>query len=136
MPDIQLIYASTPFGYDIQRLNSILSVARRRNAAEGITGALVCRHDLFLQMLEGAASAVEAAFLRIKRDDRHVDVHRLWIKDCNERLFTQWEMLHDPARSWIWTPKEVEDGAVRKAAPEALLGIFSRIAADPQVGVQ
>ena len=132
MPDIQLIYASTPFGYDIQRLNSILSVARTRNATDGITGALVCRHDLFLQLLEGTASAVEAAFGRIKRDDRHVDICQLWMKDLSKRLFPQWEMLHDPARSWIWTPQEVEDGAILKTAPEAVFNIFSRIAADPQ----
>ncbi len=45
---MQLIYASTPFGFDNTTLNKILSVARRRNAQDQITGALVCRADLYL----------------------------------------------------------------------------------------
>ena len=57
---IQLIYPSTPFGFDNPTLNNILSVARRNNARDGISGALICRADLYLQMLEGPRSAVTA----------------------------------------------------------------------------
>ena len=35
---MQLIYASTPFGFDYPTLNRILSVARRNNARNQITG--------------------------------------------------------------------------------------------------
>ena len=55
MRDTQLIYASRPFGYDDLTLTSILMQARENNARNGITGALICREDVFLQILEGPA---------------------------------------------------------------------------------
>jgi len=57
---IQLVYASKPFGFDTATLNAILSDARRLNPANAITGALICREDLYLQLLEGPEPAVEA----------------------------------------------------------------------------
>ncbi|MEO1331606.1 MAG: BLUF domain-containing protein, partial [Pseudomonadota bacterium] len=48
----QLVYSSQPFGYDDIMLNGILNDARRCNLRDDITGALVCRHDIYLQLLE------------------------------------------------------------------------------------
>ena len=45
MRDMQLIYASRPFGYDDLTLTSILMQARENNARNGITGALICREE-------------------------------------------------------------------------------------------
>ena len=59
---IQLIYASRPFGFDDATLNAILMDARRSNPRHGITGALVCRSDIYLQLLEGPAAAVDSTF--------------------------------------------------------------------------
>ena len=61
MPITQIIYASRPFGFDAALLAGILMDARRCNARDGITGALICRDDLFLQLLEGPEEEVEAA---------------------------------------------------------------------------
>ena len=71
-------------------LNGILSKARSLNALDGITGALICRHDVFLQMLEGPLDRVEATFERIRKDDRHVEVNRLWSAKMENRLFGRW----------------------------------------------
>ncbi|MEQ9057294.1 MAG: hypothetical protein RLO38_21610 [Roseovarius confluentis] len=27
----------------------------------------------------------------------------------HDRMFGDWAMLHDPARSWIWSPAEIAD---------------------------
>ena len=59
---IQLIYASQPFGFDAAMLNGILSDARRCNVRDEVTGALICRADVYLQLLEGPEPAVDAAF--------------------------------------------------------------------------
>ena len=48
MRDMQLIYASRPFGYEDLTLTSNLMQARENNARNGITGALICRDDVFL----------------------------------------------------------------------------------------
>jgi Sensors of blue-light using FAD len=45
---MQLVYASRPFGYDDLTLTGILGQARQNNARNGITGALICREDIFM----------------------------------------------------------------------------------------
>lgn len=126
----QLIYTSRPFGYDSAMLGGILIAARRNNARDGLTGALVCRHDVYLQLLEGPAAAVNAAFARIVRDDRHLDVVELAMSEVPARMFPDWEMLDDPARSWLWSPAEVAAGAVEQAGHAAVVGIFERVAVE------
>ena len=68
------IYSSRPFGFDEGILNGILMDARRANARDNITGALLCRADIYLQWLEGPEEAVRDAIKRIERDDRHLEV--------------------------------------------------------------
>jgi hypothetical protein len=125
---VQIIYSSRPFGFDDALLSGILSDARRNNERDGITGALICRADLYLQLLEGPADAVEAAFARITRDDRHLEVEKRYGAPVAERLFPQWSMRDDPARSWMWTQEQVANGALSSASPLEVLAVFTRLA--------
>jgi hypothetical protein len=127
---IQLIYSSKPFGFDEAALNGILSIARRNNPRDGITGALICRHDLYLQLLEGPQAAVEARYRSIARDDRHLDVVKRVSRPVTERMFPNWAMRDDPARSWMWTVGEIDQGALDRAAPDEFIDVFSRLAAE------
>ncbi len=115
---IRLIYSSTPFGFDTAALNGILVDARRHNDEDAVTGALVCRHDVYMQYLEGPSKAVSAAYSRIARDDRHVNVTLHTKGPIDARLFGEWGMLHDPAHSLIWDAGQVADGALETATPE------------------
>lgn len=125
----QLIYASQPFGFDDAMLNGILSDARRYNVRDDITGALICRADVYLQLLEGPPPAVDAAFARIGQDDRHGDVRLLHRRSVSDRLFPAWSMRDDPARTWFWTREEVAAGALKSATEGELLAVFARVAA-------
>lgn len=125
----QLIYASQPFGFDEGMLNGILSDARRCNARDDVTGALICRADVYLQLLEGPTEAVEATFARIAKDDRHLDVARLSQAPIDARLFPGWSMRDDPRHSWLWTKAEVAAGALKSATRLQLLSVFARLAA-------
>ncbi len=127
---IQLIYSSKPFGFDEATLNGILSIARRNNPRDAITGALICRRDLYLQFLEGPQAAVETRYLSIARDDRHLEVVKRFSRPVTERLFPKWAMRDDPARSWMWTPGEIDQGALDRAGPDEFISIFSRLAAE------
>ncbi len=127
---IQLIYISQPFGYDASTLSAILSTARRNNPLHGITGALICRHDVYLQLLEGDAEAVDPLFERISKDNRHLAVTLLSRTETGDRLFPDWDMLHDPAHSWHWTEDEVNDGALTRASTEELQAVFRRVAVE------
>lgn len=124
----QLIYMSRPFGFDDLDLRNILLVSRENNERDGITGSLICREDMYLQLLEGPRAAVSAAYTRIARDNRHGEVMLLWMGDVQERLFPQWFMKHDPVQSWMWTPAQVRAGAVAEASVEEIRGIFVRLA--------
>lgn len=124
----QIIYRSQPFGFDPGHLGQILHTARRNNVRDGITGALICRDDIYLQLLEGEEATVEALFRRIGPDDRHYQVSLLWSGPIAERMFPAWAMRDDPARSWMWSPAEVAAGAPEAAGAEAVRGVFERVA--------
>jgi len=121
------IYSSRPFGFDSGMLNGILADARRCNARDDITGALICRADIYLQWLEGPEDKVKAALDRIRRDDRHLEVTLHVEQPVPERMFGDWAMLHDPAASWIWTQQEVTDGAVERTTPGEVTGFFLQL---------
>ncbi|NEX47456.1 BLUF domain-containing protein [Pseudotabrizicola algicola] len=131
MPLLQLAYASRPFGYDGSTLTSILFDARRCNMRDDITGALICRDDVYLQLLEGPVAAVEAAFARIRADDRHVEVRELMRREIGEgeRMFGFWAMKNDPAVSVLWSRDEVAAGVPERADTAEVLAVFGRLAA-------
>ncbi len=128
MPLIQLVYASRPFGFDTAILSNILLDARRLNERDDITGALIARSDLYLQLLEGPQDKVEAAYQRIRRDDRHLEVTPLLTRTIEQRLFPGWAMRDDPAETWVWSIDAVRDGAIDRATEEETLGFFKRLA--------
>jgi hypothetical protein len=135
MPLLQLIYASRPFGFDAGTLLDILFKARATNAAADVTGCLICRDDLYLQLLEGPAANVLRIYDKITHDDRHVEVTQLVNQPVNERMFGAWAMRDDPVQTWMWTREEVDHGAVHTASKDEVLRIFSRLAAQPQNGL-
>ncbi len=126
---MQLIYASEPFGFDDAMLAGILLDARRCNARDDITGALIVRGDLYIQLLEGPKNKVEACYARIRLDDRHVGPRTLMRRMIKTRLFPDWAMKDDPAQSWVWSIDEVRDGALERATEDEVLGFFNRLAA-------
>jgi len=96
----QLIYRSRPFGFGNAVLADILLTARRNNRRDGITGALICRHDLHLQLSEGPPASIDALYAQIKVDDRHCDVQLLLMDEVAERMFPA--LGHARRRSGKW----------------------------------
>jgi hypothetical protein len=127
MTGTRLIYRSQPFGFDSAMLAGILSGARRNNPQLGITGALICRHDLYLQLIEGPTDSIEALYARILKDNRHLDVRLLHREDMNERLFPAWAMLDDEAPSLFWSAEDVAEGALEAASSGLLLDRFIQL---------
>jgi hypothetical protein len=123
------IYTSRPFGFDDATLSGILMDARRANVRDGITGALICRADIYLQWLEGPEAQVRKPMERIEGDERHLEVKVHVAERVSERTFGEWAMLHDPATTWVWSQSEIADGAVDRATPEEITGFFMRLRA-------
>ena len=104
-------------------LGKIFSVARRKNAAQGITGALLLYDDLFAQTLEGEEGAVRSLFAAIEKDDRHdaVEVREQGVAES--RVFARWSMAKvgehgEPDIPLIATKNGVAEAAARGSTPE------------------
>jgi hypothetical protein len=126
------IYTSRPFGFDEAILSGILMDARRANNRDGITGALICRADIYVQWLEGPEEQVRNALKRIERDDRHLEVKVHVAERVPERVFGEWAMLHDPAATWFWSQRDIDDGALDRAIPEEITAFFIQMSQGKQ----
>ncbi|NCO21702.1 MAG: BLUF domain-containing protein [Rhodobacterales bacterium] len=124
----QIVYTSQPFAFDEATLGNLLVIARRNNTRDDISGALICRRDIFVQMLEGPEAALEATFGRIARDDRHLNITRHLVRPVTRRMFGQWSMLHDPAQSWLWPEAAVRDGVPVGVDGAAICEVFRMLA--------
>ncbi len=122
----QVIYRSQPFGFDRSMLEGILLNARRNNRLNDITGALICRQDMYIQLVEGPDDAIDALYDRISVDDRHTAVQLVSSKHVDARMFPDWAMLDDTQPSMTFSKSEVEAGAMEQASPETMLTMFQR----------
>lgn len=94
----QLVYISTSRSLaqvSEAEINSILAVSRRNNARDELTGLLVVGGRRFLQVLEGPAAALTAAYDRIEADPRHFALVQLSRRQVTERSFPDWQMGFD-----------------------------------------
>lgn len=73
-------------------VEAILSTARRKNPACGVTGALLVTEGRFVQALEGERDAVQATFDRISLDPRHEDIEVLSSQFADRPRFAEWSM--------------------------------------------
>lgn len=124
----QIIYSSRPFGYDEAMLAGILVDARHCNARDDITGALICRQDVYLQLLEGPKHRVRATLDRIAKDDRHTDLVLHVNGRVFQRMFASWDMLHDPAFSWLTPGQAPRPGDLERIRNANLRAVFARLA--------
>lgn len=90
---MQLVYASAAtVEFDDERLDSLLSRARRNNRFLNVTGVLLFKDQTFLQVLEGDAQVLKTLYEKIEQDDRHTDVVQLIQEPIAERNFGTWSM--------------------------------------------
>ncbi len=77
---------------DSNSVDSIVSAARDYNSKNNITGILLFRAVVFLQLLEGEKSKVEPLLKKIEKDPRHSNVIRIFEIEENPRIFSDWAM--------------------------------------------
>ena len=96
------------------------------NIRNQLTGALICRSDLYLQYLDGPIESINETFKKIENDDRHVEIKVLKEGMHADRLFPKWAMRDDPVRSWMWSREEVDTDALDKISASDAFNIFQR----------
>ena len=80
-----IIYSSRPVGFEEKTVEQILSSSRKNNPSVEVTGLLIYRADLYLQLLEGPTNAVEKTFniLRvIEYPNKWLTFWSRWIQFC------------------------------------------------------
>ena len=91
----RMLYVSTATGPVTTAVTgTILRSAQAHNAVNGITGVLCQGRGVYLQVLEGERSQVNALYARIALDKRH---HRVVIRqqeDISRRRYGKWAMAH------------------------------------------
>jgi hypothetical protein len=99
----KLLYVSraTPARHPSQEIDAILSVARSRNAALGVTGMLIFTQDNFAQLLEGPGHALDRLMKSIERDPRHTAVRTLLTQEIASRTFEGWNMGYEGSSEFI-----------------------------------
>jgi len=97
--EIQMVYLS----FATRELKSnpdaeiamILQEAQAHNARMGITGQLIYRGGIFLQLLEGQKSHIDGLLGRILMDNkRHENLKVLLKQPMQERVFPDWSMAY------------------------------------------
>ncbi|WP_447761068.1 BLUF domain-containing protein [Sphingopyxis panaciterrae] len=70
--------------------------ARKNNARDGLTGALIYNGHNFMQLLEGPADKVETCLAAIRADPRHSGMTEVRRREVDARDFAAWSMLYTP----------------------------------------
>ena len=90
---VRLMYASrAQAALTDADLAAILKTSREHNPGEGLTGLLCFTDGMFVQVLEGGRSAVNARYKRIVEDSRHRELILLGYEEIVERAFPGWAM--------------------------------------------
>jgi hypothetical protein len=89
----QIVYTSVE-GHEMRppQLADLLKAVREKNERLGVTGLLLYRDGVFLQVLEGERDTVEALYEKIEHDERHRNVLTFHAEPISEREFGEWAM--------------------------------------------
>lgn len=72
--------------------DEIARSAIERNQHAGLTGLLLYTPSHFIQVLEGAPSAIASTYLRISKDSRHTHLRVIDDREVDQREFGAWSM--------------------------------------------
>ena len=89
----QLIYMSASAkALTTEDLEQILNASRRNNLEKHITGLLVVKGEMFLQVLEGDSEDIKPLFQKLRDDQRHREISIISWDTIENRNFPDWSM--------------------------------------------
>lgn len=110
-------------------LGGVLKRSAVRNAALGVTGALLACDGRFLQALEGTKEAIQQVYGAISIDPRHNSLRILQWRSINSRLFGDWVLccgiFPSDAEVFALEPGMAEGFRPEILSPAAALGLLS-----------
>lgn len=91
----RLAWSSLPsVSLSAARLGEIIAPSRRNNERNHISGRLLFTGAHFLGVLEGDEHDLGKLWLRMARDERHLDLIRIGDALCGKRWFPEWMMAY------------------------------------------
>lgn len=129
-----LVYVSNAnHRFSDEELVQLLDTARRNNAELDVTGLLLYKHPVFIQVLEGPDTAVQHLYDKIARDARHQNANVIYSASVASREFPDWSMgfkaADDPdlrdrpgVSNFFSLPLQNRDFTVEAGQVRALLG--------------
>ena len=107
----RLLYVSKPVGPITTFVtSSILEVCSVNNKKAEITGVLCQGSGIYMQVIEGRRSAINALYSRIISDKRHNQIELLSFEEVDQRRYGQWSMA--------LVQLSIDDPMVQLAHPE------------------
>ena len=107
----RLLYVSKPVGPITTFVtSSILEVCSVNNKKAEITGVLCQGSGIYMQVIEGQRSAINALYSRIISDKRHNQIELLSFEEVGQRRYGNWSMA--------LVQLSIDDPMVQLAHPE------------------
>ena len=129
MKIFRLAYISRNLGhFDEAGLERLLTLSRRNNQRDGVTGALLFSQSCFAQVLEGPVDAVSTVFERIQCDERHDDIVVILRETAPARGFPDWSMAYageDAAVRRRFAALPFEELCARQDSGSLILGLLN-----------
>ena len=79
-------------GLEAKDVDEIHRAALTYNPLDGVTGILLFNGEAFMQIIEGAETAIDDLFERLLKDPRHHSVELRDRRKIEKRFFPQWSM--------------------------------------------
>lgn len=79
-------------GLEAKEVDEIHRAALTYNPLDGVTGVLLFNGDAFMQIIEGAETAIDDLYARLVKDPRHSCVEIRDRRKVEKRFFPQWSM--------------------------------------------
>ena len=137
---IQIVYLSFATlelkAHPESHINSILREANEHNSANDITGQLIYRNGIFVQLLEGRKEDVELILGRILLDHkRHENLKVLLKQPMKLRSFPEWSMAFvklenaalDMVNSILPWQELIDNSTSGQVDPNKILEIFENL---------
>lgn len=143
MKNVRLLYVSKVAKIDTdlkKNLVDILDEAVDFNYRNGVMGVLYYGHGYFLQCIEGKKSIIDHLFFnKITNDIRHINCEVLYYIECNENLFSNWNMKFLPVNRKItefFINYDLEDFNPYLLTNETAIELVSILAGEPESDVR
>jgi len=139
MEIFRLIY----FSGETRRLNpnelsDLLIESRGNNKEANITGILVYREGIYIQVLEGAEADVRKLYGEIRKDPRHTRILTISEEWATDREFASWSMAFRQSasdQSFLdeipWPPPDSPPNTINSSAAAKALRAFMMATEDP-----